>query len=309
MKNFAQNPSFLKTLSVCIFFSGFGINNIKCVASDLAEDSHEEVDEGINSPSARVAPPSPDVFKDTLIPEPLGLTPFVIPDLQGQAFWDELISLKEDDAARDRRLEAGQTSFIAVTDLVSMFEDYDYEGLDFKTALLAPNFRLALTLNKREFEIKQYEEALANLVLFTAAQHWRPLQDSFFSLNQAIVLFRERILVLAEREKKLISTLQLFKKKGMKWQNKYDRLKTVKNKDLKAANETLTKENTTLKARVAQLEKEATERDALPLVNHVVVPAKESFSLWRWIKSLFHKAPKEPDETTKLINSDANNEV
>lgn len=53
MKNFAQNPSFLKTLSVCMIFSGFGINSIKCVASD---EVNEEGNGKVAKTSAAPAP-------------------------------------------------------------------------------------------------------------------------------------------------------------------------------------------------------------------------------------------------------------
>lgn len=312
MKNFAQNRSFLRTLSVCMIFSGFGINVVKCAASAL----EDEVQEGIVSIHGLLIPATisdPDPF-DIEIPRSLALNDIDVPDLDGQAFWREMISLKKDDEERDRRIDQIDACFWSVVDLPIMFEEHKYEGLDFKKALLAGNFKLIVSLNNTSYEIEEYkvdnEGFPPSIVLHKAVKSWSVLQEGFFSINQGMQLLRERILKLAEHEQELISQLAQFKQKGMKFRQKYIQLKAVKNKSLKDLNKKLDEENKALKVRVAQLEQEVADRNIPPVAQQVILPTEEGFSLWRWFTRLFSRSTKKTDETTPLIiNTDANEEV
>ncbi|MBN9412515.1 MAG: hypothetical protein J0H12_01115 [Candidatus Paracaedimonas acanthamoebae] len=312
MKNFAQNSSFLRILSVCMIFSGFGINVDKCVASALEEEAQEGI-EGIHTLLVPMVIPDPDPF-DIEIPKPLALDDIVVPDLDGQAFWHEMISLKKDDEARDKRIDQIDTCFWSVVDLPSMFEEHNYDGVDFKKALLAGNFKLVVSLKGTPYEIEKYtvnnEEFPPSIVLHKAVKDWPALQEGFFSINQGMQLLRERILKLAGQEQELLNLLAQFKQKGMKFRQKYIQLKTVKNKKLKDSNKKLDEENKALKVRVAQLEQEVADRNIPPIAQQVIVPTEEGFSLWRWFTRLFSRTTKKTDEATPLIiNTDANEKV
>lgn len=332
MKNFVQNLSFLRALSVCMIIFGFGINVKMCEASqaefledadrglasssatiivaskeEFQEDAIESADKGSASSSTSIIVSPIDVAIDVTIPKPLALNPIIIPDLNGQTFWSELISLKEDDNVRYNKLVEGQEAFIGVTDVASMFEEYNYGGINLRQALREEGVKLTLTLRNQDFEIEEFQEMPASQILLRAIDGWPTLQTSFFSLNQTIDLLRGRIHEVYDHEQQLISQLVIARETAASWKLKY---KTLKKKIQQSKSvETADTEVQRLRARIAQLEKEITERDAPPLANHAVAHFKESFSLWRWFKSLFQRTSKEPNETTRLINSDTDNKV
>ncbi|AIL13555.1 hypothetical protein IM40_08775 [Candidatus Paracaedimonas acanthamoebae] len=199
MKNFAQNISFFKTLSVCIILSGFGINVFKCAASALGEEAAEDVNIGGASSSVPMVIPPLNLFESDITSQSPTLRPIPIPslkELKGQIFWHEFIILDEKSDSRENKRLKAQDAFIAVTDLATMFEEefekdkYQtiFSGTNFKQVLSEEKVRMKLILKGQEFEIAGFSDALLG-----ALDQWVTLKECFFSLNKAVTLLRNRI--------------------------------------------------------------------------------------------------------------------
>lgn len=328
MKKFAQNPSFLKTLSVYIIFSSFGINRDDCKASHSREEIAES---SSNNPISSATMSVPPLAQDILP----ALRPIPMPkaDSKGREFWSELISLDKTDAKRKKRMDEGQAAFIAAAEFITMVSTNCKQVFD--EILLKPEetFEFNIIFRGEEYKIKDFKEKMLK-----AEKHFPALKTYFFSLNQSLVSFRRRVVEDGEREQarekefyqQLFASLHQTSEKQEDVKNLLANLTTprdaeseskdkelqLKVQQLKEERDQLTLQNQQLKLQNQQLlDQIATlQTPQSPLNDEVAVemPAPKKLSFWEWIKSWFSKSSPtlaEPTERTKLINADEEDNV
>ncbi len=329
MKKFAQNLSFLKTLSVYIIFSSFGINSQSCKASD---DRGEIVDtdgtSAIILDSVLLSSSAKPVMRSIPLPTP--------EELRKRNFWHELIQLDQTHEGRKQKIQLLEKAVPAVLDFSLDIEDF-FSADEYSEIFLGKKFTEILSEETTTAKLilmradQTYEMLDVHTKLLEALKNWQNVVDGFFSFNKALVLLRKRILEDFEREQQMHEREELLKSQVRLLTDSVDENKKIDTvlselmapresyekriENLTEDNKTLTSANSELQAKILALELQLKEAQGLLAQTAVPqyapndlgeeIPVPQKITFWQWIKSLFYKST-EPNEKTRLINSDEN---